>query len=96
MTSKLKRQKCFIDFKCTSYYLINNDFLKQLKCHYYENHIFSIEAKQVACMRRKLLFTIFKYLFSGLYIRAGSRRSSPAPLPGFAGYFHCFTSLNIV
>ena len=31
----------------------------------------------------------------GLYIRAGSRRSSPASLPGFAGYFHCFTSLNM-
>ena len=32
-----------------------------------ENQIFSIEAilrhKQVACMRRKMLFTIFKYLF---------------------------------
>ena len=38
-----------------------------LKCYYDENHIFSIEAilrhKQVACMRRKILFTIFKYLF---------------------------------
>ena len=32
---------------------------------------------------------------SGLYIRAGSRRSSPASLPGFAGYFHCFMSLNM-
>ena len=67
MTSKLKRQNCFIDLKCTSYYLINNDFLKQLKCYYDENHIFSIEAilrhKQVVCMRRKLLLTIFKYLF---------------------------------
>jgi len=31
----------------------------------------------------------------GLYIRAGSQRSSPASLPGFAGYFHCFTSLNM-
>ena len=33
----------------------------------YENRIFSIEAilkrKQVACMRRKMLFTVFKYLF---------------------------------
>ena len=39
-----------------------------LKCYYDENHIFSVEAilihKQVACMRRKLLFTIFKYLLS--------------------------------
>ena len=38
-----------------------------LKCHYDENHIFSIETilkhKQVACMRRKMLFTILKYLF---------------------------------
>ena len=38
-----------------------------LKCHYDGNRIFSIEAilkpKQVACMRRKVLFTIFKYLF---------------------------------
>ena len=37
-----------------------------LKCYYDENHIFSIDAilrhKQVACMRRKMLFTIFKYL----------------------------------
>ena len=31
----------------------------------------------------------------GLYIRAGSWRSSPASLPGFTGYFHCFTSLNM-
>ena len=35
------------------------------------------------------------YLHAGLYIRAGSRRSSPASLPGFAGYFYCFTSLNM-
>ena len=38
-----------------------------LKCHYDENRIFYIEAilkhKQVACMRRKMLFTIFKYFF---------------------------------
>ena len=37
-----------------------------VKCHYDENRIFSIEAilkhKQVACMRRKMLFTILKYL----------------------------------
>ena len=43
------------------------NIVSQLKCHYDENHIFSIEAilkhKQVACMRRKMLFTIFKYLF---------------------------------
>ena len=38
-----------------------------LKCNYDENNIFSIEAilkhKQVASMRRKMLFTNFKYLF---------------------------------
>ena len=38
-----------------------------LKCHYDENRIFSIEAilkhKQVAWIRRKMLFTVFKYLF---------------------------------
>ena len=33
--------------------------------------------------------------FAGLYIRAGSRRTSPASLPGFAGYFHCFTSQDM-
>ena len=33
-------------------------------------------------------------LTTGLYIRSGSQRSSPASLPGFTGYFHCFTSLN--
>ena len=42
--------------------------IKILKCYYDENHIFSIEASlshiHVACMRRKMLFTIFKYLFS--------------------------------
>ena len=36
--------------------------------HYDENRIFLIEVifkhKQVACMRRKMLFIIFKYLFS--------------------------------
>ena len=31
-------------------------------------------------------------LMSGLYIRAGSRRSLLASLPGFESYFHCFTS----
>ena len=38
-----------------------------LKCHYDENRIFSINAilkhKQVACTRRKMPFTISKYLF---------------------------------
>ena len=37
--------------------------LSSLKCHYDENRIFSIEAtlkhKQLACMRRKMLFIIF-------------------------------------
>ena len=40
---------------------------KALKCHYDENRIFSTKAifkhKQVACMRGKMPFTIFKYLF---------------------------------
>ena len=43
-------------------YLLYDTF----KCHYDENRIFSIKAilkhKQIACMRRKMLFTIFKYL----------------------------------
>ena len=38
-----------------------------LKCHYDENRIFSIEAilkhKQEACMKRKMLFTIFKHTY---------------------------------
>ena len=49
-----------------------------------------------------LKFHVFLYLRlhirtndPGLYIRAGSRRSSPASLPGFAGYFHCFTSKDM-
>ena len=32
---------------------------------------------------------VINYIQSGLYIRAGSRRSSAASLSGFAGYFHC-------
>ena len=40
----------------------------RLKWHYDENCFFPIKAilenKQVACMRRKMLFTIFNYLFS--------------------------------
>ena len=32
---------------------------------------------------------------AGLYIRAGSRRSSPASLSGFAGYFHCLRSQDM-
>ena len=49
-------------------FLNKNNFTRQfLKCHYDENHIFSIESilkhEQVACMRRKMLFTIVKYLF---------------------------------
>ena len=43
-------------------------FGKSLKWYCDENHIFPIEPilkhKQVACMTRKMLFTIFKYLFS--------------------------------
>ena len=39
-----------------------------LKSYCDENHIFPIEPilkhKQVACMTRKMLFTIFKYIFS--------------------------------
>ena len=39
-----------------------------LKWYCDENHIFPIEPilkhKQVACVTRKMLFTIFKYLFS--------------------------------
>ena len=39
-----------------------------LKWYYDENRIFPIAAilkhKQVACVRRKMLFTVFKYLFS--------------------------------
>ena len=45
----------------------HNYYFCTVKWYYDENHIFSIEAilwhKQVACMRRKMLFTIFKYLF---------------------------------
>ena len=45
---------------------IRNDKMLLLKCHYDENHIFSIEAilkhKQVVCMRRKMVFAISKYL----------------------------------
>ena len=57
---------CWSDFK--EYSLLQIPLCKQvLKCHYDENGIFSIEAifqhKQVACMRRKIMFTIFKYLF---------------------------------
>ena len=38
---------------------------------------------------------ICDFINTGLNIRAGSRRSSPASLSCFAGYFHCFTSLNM-
>ena len=42
-------------------------YSQALKCHYDENRIFSIESilkdKELACRRRKTLFTIFKYLF---------------------------------
>ena len=44
------------------------DVKAHLKWYCDENHIFPIEPilkhKQVACMTRKMLFTIFKYLFS--------------------------------
>jgi len=43
-------------------------FLDLLKWYYNENRIFAIAAmlkhKQVACVRRKMLFTIFKYVSS--------------------------------
>ena len=41
---------------------------------------------------KDLFVKLFSFSYAGLYIRAGSRQSSPASLPGFAGYFHCFTS----
>ena len=45
-----------------------DDFILILKWYCDENHIFPIEPilkhKQVACMTRKMLSTIFKYLFS--------------------------------
>ena len=34
--------------------------------------------------------------FPGLYIRAGSRRTSLASLPDFAGYLNCFTSQDML
>ena len=48
----------------------HNSVMLKLKWYYDENHIFPIQAilkhKQVDCMRRKMPFTIFKYLFSFL------------------------------
>ena len=62
-----KLQKTNI-LRCDGFSALNQPSNRtDLKCHYDENHIVSIEAilkhKQVACMRRKMLFTIFKYLF---------------------------------
>ena len=36
-----------------------------------------------------------KRIMTGLYIRASSRRSSPASLSGFADYFHCLKSKDM-
>ena len=48
--------------------LENNTVEPPLKCHYDENRILQIRAilrhKQVAYTRVKMLFTVFKYLFS--------------------------------
>ena len=52
--------------------VLSNELIKvelpPLKWYCDENHIFPIEPilkhKQVACMTRKMMFTIFKYLFS--------------------------------
>ena len=49
-------------------------------------------------VEKKLMFATDSYYFdgsTGLYIRAGSRRSSPATLQGFAGYFHRFKSHDV-
>ena len=63
------------------------------KCHYDENHIFSIEAilkhEQVACMRRKMLIFILKYLFlfqrfSSLYNMQISQVMTSYTQPSFA------------
>ena len=48
---------------------------------------------RVYCLDHQLFYYLL--MVTGLCIRAGSRRSSPASLPGFAGYFHCFMSLNM-
>ena len=37
-----------------------------------------------------------KLTTTGLYMRASSRRPSPASLPNFAGYLHCFTSQDML
>ena len=48
----------------------------------------------VAVQTRKVQF--HNWCYAGLYIRAGSRWTSPASLPDFAGYFHCFTSQDML
>ena len=48
--------------------ILSLHILFSLKCYYDENRIFQIEAilrhKHVVCIRIKMLFTVFKYLFS--------------------------------
>ena len=59
MKNALKTRPCLKRFQTRMQFF--------LKCHYDENRIFFIKAilkhKQVACMRKKMLFTFFKYLF---------------------------------
>ena len=64
------------------------------KEHCYSNQVVDRYSNPISgeCQRAKLENGVE---LTGLYIRAGSRRSSPASLPGFAGYFHCFTSKDM-
>ena len=64
----LSRNEVLWNFRIWSQRLNNTTYNKtSWKCNYSESHIFSIKAilkhKQVPCMKRKILFTIFKYLF---------------------------------
>jgi len=67
LTDSLKQPNFYLFWKMFQDVFLSL-FTVYLKWYYDENRIFPIASflkhKQVACVRRKMLFTIFKYLFS--------------------------------
>ena len=66
-------------------------FFQSLSLPYAAMPTYAVHSKGLRTLGLRALLNVV-FLPPGLYIRAGSRRSSSAPLPGITGYFHCFTS----
>ena len=73
----------------SNYCCLTSQYEVQQMTNKHSNLIGDYERSYISHIIRNLLLL-------GLYIRAGSRRSSPASLQGFAGSFHFFKSQDMV